>query len=165
MKKFIKLSPLLLLFISFSVFAKVGYKPEDVEQFNSTGQCPGCDLSGYHGLSTEAKGSMDLQGAILVRSSMLNTSRQYSDFSNVFGVDFSYTYADLSYSNFSNANFSNASLYHDNFTGSDFSGADVTNADFDDSILYKCKISQAQLDSASSICDAILPDGSKGKCN
>ena len=55
-EKFIQLSPLLLI-IPFSVFAGVGYKPQDVKQFESTGQCPGCDLSGdyYLMLRTHTK--------------------------------------------------------------------------------------------------------------
>ena len=165
MKRLVILS---LLLSSSLAFASFSSKPSDVKKFEATGQCPSCDLSGYQMLATNATGSMDLQGADLIKTFILmpiKTNRQNSNFSNVMGTSMNYANADLSYSNFTNAKLSHAQLESDNFTGVDFTGADLSTVNFTSSILYKAKISKAQLASVASLCDAILPDGSKGKCN
>lgn len=58
-----------------------------------------------------------------------------------------------------NANFSYANL-----TDADFSNADIRGINFSGANLYGAKLTIEQLRTASSICNAILPDGSKGKC-
>lgn len=80
------------------------------------------------------------------------------------GIEMTYNHVDLSYSNFSGAKLNSANLIDDNLTNADFTGASVIGANFTNSILYQAKISAQQLATALSVCDAILPDGSRGKC-
>ena len=129
---------------------------------------PNCDLSDVFGLNTSTTGAMDLDNTNLAKtfiSMPVKTQRQGSNFSGVFAVGMNYANADLSYSTFTNANLSGAQLNSDNFTSVNFTGANVSGANFTSAILYKAKISKSQLASAGTLCDAILPDGSKGKCN
>lgn len=62
--------------------------------------------------------------------------------------------------NLTNANFATANLYAANFTGTNVSGVNFYQANLRNAI-----ISAQQLATASSVCDAILPNGSIGKCS
>lgn len=165
-------------------YANQKYDPEHLERFEKTNECIRCNLSRA---DISAK---DGHGAIL-RETVLNRARlgdfHKSDFTGAFLIEARTVVgrrADLKYSTFNNANLRNSSLfsadldgsdfikadlsntdfYYATLTGADFTGADTTNSNFERSDLSRAIITSEQLAQARSVCDAILPDGSRGSC-
>lgn len=147
-----------------SVYAKVQYNPTDYQKFENTSDCPNCNLSDapLYGSHQNANISgANLSGAIDAG----NDDYTESNFSNVKGMQMSFISDDLSQVNFSNAVLLRANFENSNLSYTDFTNANVQGVHFNKAILYGAKITAAQLLSAASVCDAILPDGSTGKCN
>jgi len=158
MKKLLSMS-VILFCASVTVCAAANYDPTDVKKFKEINSCPSCNLSGasiydnhQHANLTNANlSNADLQGDYTL-----------ADFSgaNAVGVEISSA---------SGAKFVDATLIkgrlRGNFTDADFSNANVSAADFSNANLYHAKLTNQQLSSARTICDAILPDGTTGKCN
>lgn len=161
-----KLTSTAILSMLLSGIAYAHSIPADVKQFEKTGTCVNCDLSGV-ALRTSQPGALNLQGSNLIKSwsDFLVSNRQYSNFSNVVAVQLYMSYGDFSYSKFTNADLRNAKLHDSNMTGADFTGANVTGVNFSNANLYKALISKDQLKSVSSLCNAILPDGTDAGCN
>ena len=147
--------------LSFSVVAGTLYDPDDLKKFKETNNCVGCNLSGA--ILSDGRQRANLEGA------NMSGSFVHSDYSgaNMKGINGSRLEC---MGNFSQVSFNNAVLIEakfvgTNLTGADFTGANVRGASFRNANLYGSKITQEQLNSAASICDAILPDGSKGSCS
>ncbi len=142
-------------------FANLKYDPNDLDQFNKTNQCIGCDLSNSTLSGNHSKAI--LQKSNLTSSVIFNTFSQ-SDFSYVNGSHGSWSSTNFSYTNFSNATLNATKFTSADLEFSDFSNAVVISADFSQADLYGAKITSDQLATAASVCNAILPDGSKGQC-
>ncbi len=155
-----------LMLICFSVvfmistvgYAKPNYDASDLKKFQETNACRNCNLSNasVYGDHRHA----DLVGANISDASF-HGDNTMADFSNVVGTK-AYI-SDGSEAKFINAVLIDAS-FDGNFTNADFSNAVVRGASFSHTNLYGAKISAQQLMDVRSICDAILPDGTKGKC-
>lgn len=156
----------LLLFLSSSAFAALHAQPNDIKKFESTGTCPSCDLSGSILMCDARNVSFNLANSNLIRSGLEVTDEghQNSNMTNLVAIELEATYGDFSGSNFSNSNLRNAKLAGSNFSHVDFSGANVAGANLNDANLFGAKLSPEQLASLGSVCNAILPDGSTGKC-
>lgn len=119
------------------------YSVSDLEKFETTNVCKSCDLSSaalksYH------------SWADLTNSNLSNmTSNAPINLFHAVLIGTNLTRANLKYAELSQADFTSAAVY-----GADFSYAN----------LYKSTITPEQLAGAASICNAILPDGSKGQC-
>ncbi|HAT9471221.1 TPA: pentapeptide repeat-containing protein [Legionella pneumophila] len=155
-----------LLIISAITFAQTISNPTHVEQFEKTGICIGCDLSNLFSLNLESDGAIDLSNSNLIRTTfgLAGSNRQHSKFNNLKGFQLSMYFGDFSYSNFSNADLREAYLADNNLTSADFTGANLEGVNFTSANLYQAKITREQLNSVSSLCNAILPDGKEGEC-
>ena len=132
-----------------TVLAKgsVGYNPSQLDQFTKTNQCAGCDLS-----------SADLS----CLGTVINHSGANLNNANLSNASFG---GDLSEANLENTNLSNVVFRYINLSSADLTGAALYGADLAAANLYNAKITATQLAEVYSLCNAILPDGSKGKCN
>ena len=161
-----KLISTFLLCCSGMTFASIASQPGDVKQFESTGQCPSCDLSGAK-LNVNANFVFNLEKANLIRSN-LNTivydSHQNSDMSSIIGIELNSGDIDYTGSNFASANLQNSDFSYCNFSSADFTNAKIDGANFSHTNLYGAKINAQQIASLGDVCNAILPDGSKGQC-
>jgi len=131
-------------YLGSSAYANnLAFNQDDVQKFNATNACVDCDLSNasLYGNHSQA----NLSGANL---------------SNASG-----SYINLSQANLQTANLTNATFNAANFSEADFTGAGVYQADFGSANLYKAKITPEQLSQVKSLCNATLPDGSKGSCS
>lgn len=138
------------------------YSQTDLDTFLKTNQCPSCDLSGV-GLSGNHSGAT-LTKANLT-SSLVNANLSASDLTGAILSDSRWINSNLSFDNFTNAHLINVDFNGDNLEGANFTGAVIIDTDFSDSNLYEAIISPEQIASAKSVCNATLPDGSKGQCN
>lgn len=136
------ISSLSLMVCFVPVCANLKYNPEQTDQFNKTNQCVGCDLSNASLYGNHSQANLDKANLSGAGADNMNLSEALI------------TNANLTKTNFANSNLSAA-----NFTGSVLIDADLSDTD-----LYQAVISTEQLAQASSVCRAILPDGSKGKC-
>ena len=148
-----------LLCISLPSFS-YKYSPDDLRQFKESNSCVGCNLSNIS--LFENHQNANLTGAN-VSSTDLYGDYTKANFSNINGIH-------LSLLNASGASFVNATLIearfrNSNLTDTDFTNANVNSADFSYANLYGSKITQLQLLSAKTLCNAILPDGTKVICN
>jgi uncharacterized protein YjbI with pentapeptide repeats len=135
------------LLIALSIISgasySLDYRPSDLETFEKTNICINCDLSNANFTGNHSQARLDntnLSGALC------------------YGIN-------LSAAILTHANLTNSKFGGSNFSGADFEGAVLFKANFAQTNLYQANISQAQLAQLSSVCDAILPDGSTGKCN
>jgi uncharacterized protein YjbI with pentapeptide repeats len=151
-----------VLFISAAAFSKITYNPADLDRFINTNQCPHCDLSGAAIGGNHSKAL--LAGANLTGFMTDPVILSYSDLSGANLSHASLSNANLSYASFQNAFIIQARFCGSNMEFADFTGAIINDADFSFADLYGAKITSDQLARASSICNAILPDGLKGKC-
>lgn len=178
----------------FAISAYAGFQPEyvnaDVDFLEETNTCKGCDLSGHTRLS--CRSGVILDGAILNNSAFrANGYSRFncpgSSFKNTVAYGLSLGYGDYSSSdfsgsiltasyledgnlsgvNFSNCDLKSANLRKANLTRVNFSGADLTDANLESADLTQSNITQQQLESTSSFCGAILPNGEKARtdCN
>lgn len=150
--------------------ARFNYDPTELQKFLKTGNCPGCNLTS---VEIDLKHPQaNLIGANLSNSS-LNGDLAKSDFSHLTAIRTVF-FAKLPNTNFSNAilryaAFLNSDLSQVDFTAADlretkFDFVDVTGAKFDNANLVQSNITAEQLAAAASVCNALLPDGEKGKC-
>ncbi|OGT39816.1 MAG: hypothetical protein A3E81_01440 [Gammaproteobacteria bacterium RIFCSPHIGHO2_12_FULL_36_30] len=160
-----KITHLFLIAIIFSSAACANtYNPTQLQQFQTTGSCPGCDLTDYNYLNVNAgvETPFDLQGANLSGTTMQTVNNTLSNFSDATGIGTAFLGC-YSQTNFKNAVLINAGFEYTDLTYSNFTGANVTGADFSNADLYGAK--GINLSEASSVCNAILPDGSTGACS
>lgn len=154
-----------LCILSNSVFAY--YNPVQLKTFEATGACVGCDLTNtYLGVHPNVKTPFNLQKSNLTDSSLFYLSNAtLSNFSGAVAISTSFQGMALSQADFANTILINAGFVHANLTYTNFSGAVVKGVNFSDANLYRSNISSAQLATAASVCGAILPNGTTGKCN
>lgn len=152
------------LFFSPVVSANVHYNPTQLQQFQTTGSCPSCDLTDdYLTVNYGVKAPYNLQGANLSGSTIEMANNTLSNFSSVVAIKSAFAGGYYSQTNFENAVLINAGFQYTDLTYSNFTGANVTGADFSHADLYGAK--GINLSEASSVCNAIMPDGSTGACN
>jgi uncharacterized protein YjbI with pentapeptide repeats len=138
------LTALAIASLTLSAHAKSQFSPEQLEQFERTNKCSGCDLSG-------AQLSLNHSQAVLDNA---NLSGIY--FIRPIGINFSQgllTNANLSGAYLVSANFSQANL-----SGAHFDGAQLNGANF-----YGAK--GVNLKNAANICDVTAADGSQLNCD
>jgi uncharacterized protein YjbI with pentapeptide repeats len=124
-----------------SAHANVQYNVKQLEQFETTNKCSGCDLS-----SVSTFQSANHSGAVLDNANL--SSIVYMQ-----GPGFN-----LSNANLQNANLSGAYLPGCNFSEADMTGARLDGASLEYANFYGAK--GADLTKAAYICSAILPNGS-----
>lgn len=149
-----------LIFTTCSASSYAMYIPEQLEQFEKTGECVNCDLSGAY-LSGHSHNSSNLSGALLVKASLSNTEFYTSKFNGAELMYASFNYTRASGSQFVSANLTGATLVGTNLSSTDFQGAVVTDANFENAILARSNITKEQLASAKSLSCAIMPDGTR----
>ncbi len=156
-----KLSCLALLILSTTAFA---YTPAQLLQFQNTGTCPGCDLSNAYLIVTNMNivSPYNLQGANISDSTYETQNNTGSNFSNIIAFNTAFDGYSFTQSNFQNALLKNAIFANTNLQYADFTGADITGANFNNANLYRAK--GLNLTASNTVCNAILPDGSTGKC-
>ena len=156
------------LLISCTVQAGIKYLPDDRNAFLSTGTCIGCDLSRAN-LFTDDFQVLNLSKSILIGSNLWYyhdfVAHQNSNMSDIVAIQLSARNIDFSGSNFTNANLRSADLKHANLSKVNFSQAILDDANLEHANLYGSNITDSQLESASSICNAILPSGLYGNCS
>ena len=130
--------------LAASAQAKSLFNPAQLEQFEKTNQCSGCDLS-YARFSDG-----NHSGAVLNDANLSNTAIKGSPGSMNFSAA-NLRNANLSGSYLDFSNFSNADL-----TGAHFDGADISYANFSGAI-------GADLKNAINTCSVILPNGKTTK--
>lgn len=158
--------------LSFGVCqANLKYVQSDYLKFRKTGSCPNCDLTQISTFDVENNvySPFDLSGADVSESFLgLYGNFSGSDFQKATGCRTKFSINGLKTATYSHSNFSNAILVEADFTNADlsftdFNGANVRDADFTKANLYgSTGINFAEV---KSVCDAIMPDGSKGKCS
>lgn len=151
------------LFCSFAVLAKDYYNPTQLQQFETTGSCLGCDLTSTdinvnYGVETP----FNLQGANLSGSTIEMSNDTLSNFSSVIAIESSFAGSSYSQADFKNAVLINATFQNADLSYSDFTGANVTGSDFSYANLYGSQ--GINFSVVASVCHAIMPDGSKGEC-
>jgi uncharacterized protein YjbI with pentapeptide repeats len=148
----------LTLTITNLAHATTRYDQNDQKKFIETNQCIGCNLSNDI-FANHPKANLDHAN---ISSTYFYGDNSKSNYSNTNGIR-------AFFSSGSNAKFNNAILidakFDGNFTNADFTGANLQGANFTSANLFGAKISEQQLKQASSVCNAILPDGVKGDCN
>lgn len=133
--------------LAISAQAKSSFNPAQLEQFEKTNQCSGCDLS----FARFSDGNHS--GAVLNDANLSNTAIQ-GGFGNINYSAANLRNANLSGSYLDSANFSKADL-----TGAHFDGADISYANFSGAI-------GADLKNAIHTCSVTLPNGKTTKsCN
>jgi uncharacterized protein YjbI with pentapeptide repeats len=144
MKNFYTGGFLAFYFVLFSsaALAKASYNPSQLEQFLQTNACPACDLSSALIYGNHSQANLDK-----VNLSDAGASNMH-----------------LSEAKLTNANLTRTDFGNTNLSGADFTGSALQGARFDGANLYMAKITPQQLTEASSVCGAIMPDGSEGKC-
>lgn len=149
------------LLISTTVAAKTLYNPTQLTQFQNTNKCSGCDLSNaaiYGNHSGAYLSNANLTGLV---TDPCDLSQSNFSGANLSGSKIN---ANLSYANFHNAILTNAFFYNDNLEFADFTGAFMKDMNLSGADLYGAKITPTQLADVKTVCNAILPDGSRGKC-
>lgn len=169
--------------------AQTNYIPSDVEKYKTTKECKSCDLSkanfDYHyeagmpnsivtnSIFTESKlagnyDSSDFSNTIMAKAYCTYecnlTSFRASNFENANFLLANFSSADFSGSNFKHASLVNANFSHANLTSIDFTEAKFDGADLSSANLSGSLITDEQLQTTKSICDAILPNGTLGSC-
>lgn len=116
-------------------------------------------LSTFGGSSTDP-----LEHAYISGGSIAMSNSSGSNFHRVVAVDtnFGGMKQGYSFSEFKDATLINASFWTANLTGSDFTGANVSGVNFSNANLYET--TGINFNEVSSVCNAIMPDGSIGKC-
>jgi len=160
-----KLSKLFLVSLLISVIstkadARMAYIPAQLEQFEKTGICVGCDLS-EASFYSHSHDNANLTNSLLVKADFTYAHFYTSNFSNAQMMyanfyEFKASGSDFSSANLTGVNFRNANLSSCNFTGAILNQADLSYAD-----LARANISENQLASAKSLSCAIMPDGTK----
>lgn len=170
------LAVFLTLLLPMFAFA-VTYNPDQLTQFKTTGQCPGCNLTDasingsyiqanlQQAALTEASFSGKLQKTNFIGANMVNTifavqDGQEDDFSEANMTSISMK-GDFSGSSFKNAILSGSNLASSNFSYADFSGANLSGVNLNYSDLIHATVTTEQLASVASLDCTIMPDGTK----
>ncbi len=113
--------------------AVFGYDKNDLEEFNKTGHCVGCDLSGidFHG--------QDLTGVMLQRSNLIGANLSGC---NLKKANLSWTF--LMKANLTDVDLSGGTLRGAYMSNSDLSGANLTNVDLWGSTYYHAQLLNVQ---------------------
>ncbi len=147
--------------LSLHVMTASAYVEQDVNTFNNTSKCNGCDLSGMY-IGGNHPGA-SLINTILDNSTLVaNLTR--CDLSN---ASMNHVTADgvFSHCNVRNAQMTQSRFFNADFSNAGLTGAILSHSYFDGANFLGAKISNQQLSTASSTCDAILPDGSIAACH
>jgi len=96
-------------------------------------------------------GAFDLQGIVLINSSLSNANLLNADIRE----------ADLREADFSGADLTNANLHGANLVATDLTDADLTGTDLTDVDLTDAVVTEEQLDQAESLEGATMPNGQK----
>lgn len=179
MKIVISITVLLSSLISAGAYANMGFLPDDVAKLNKTKVCVACDLTGKS--FYDDYNNVDLHDSMLNRASfnainnanlshcnMIKIKIESATGSNFTGSDLrraNLIYGNLSSANFTNANLEGTDLRNANLSGANFDNALLSGADLSYTDLMTTNITDAQLKVVKSLCHAILPDGSEGRCN
>lgn len=149
-----------ILFLATSAFAFT-YDHADLKKFEETNSCMNCNLADIPIYSRDHQHA-NLEGTNFSKS-VLYGDYTRANFMRTVAInsDFEGTFSEVK---FNNAILINARFVSINLTGSDFTNANVSGANFSGALLYGAKITEDQLATAKSVCNAILPGGSKGKC-
>lgn len=154
------------LFLCYTAIshANVFYDHTQLQQFEMTGSCLSCDLTNVT-LTADARlhAPFELEGANLSGSTLKIGNATLSDLSRVTAIKTIFSGDDYSQASFVNAILIEADFHRANLTYANFAGANVTDADFTDADLYRSQ--GINLNTAASLCHAILPDGSIGACD
>lgn len=150
-------SSLVLLLATFPVFANVGYIPAQLQQYQSTGQCPNCDLSNAF---LNGFANANLANAILTGADLTGNFGS-SNFTNAIMGGVEMGGVNASGSNFGGANLTQSSLRSADFSRCTFTDANLTGADLGYANLVGAIITTEQLNSAKSLSCAWMPDGSR----
>jgi uncharacterized protein YjbI with pentapeptide repeats len=136
------------------------YDPDQLEQFNKTGICPGCDLSRTH-IDFYNSNHVNLENAILTEATLDYSKFPNGSFNGAHLLSASLIGGNFSGSSFRQSNLTDANLYNSNFSRSDFTGANLNEANFSHTVLIAAKITQEQLATIKSLSCAIMPDGTR----
>lgn len=133
---------ILLVALPMSVFAaQAMYNPTQLQQFETTGSCPNCDLTSTDlGPQTGVQPPYNLAGANLSGSKINIVNGSGSNFSGVLADNTDFAWDSNVGATFSGSSFENASLVEANLSGlnltkANFTGADVAGANFDNADL------------------------------
>ncbi len=152
-----KIFPSLLFMFSINSYA-MQYIPADLEQFEKTGKCIGCDLSEV-GLNSHD--NADLSNALLIRANLAYIHLYASNFSHAQMMYANLDNLKASGSNFESANLTGASLRSVNFSSCNLTAVNFTNADLSYADLARANVNIDQLATAKSLHCTIMPDGSR----
>lgn len=153
----------IILFTFTLVVANAGqalprYDADDVKKFKETNECVSCNLTNTRFWDDHRKANLqhaNISGAGFHGD---NTKSNYSN-ANCIKTHFS----DGSEAKFNSAILIDAD-FSGNFTNADFTNANLRGANLANTNLFGATLSDKQLKEASTVCNAILPDGSKGIC-
>lgn len=177
-----KLIFLFSLFCTLASFATT-YNQADYEQYDTTGQCPNCDLSsatlfcqsesnldGANLSNADFGDRHDCQNSSFVTAIANNADFGTSDytgsnFSEAIMNDSSMDFATCSSCTFINTNLQDTNFFNAVLVRADFTGANLTGVNLEHTDLTQAQITQEQLDASESYCDAILPNGTKYNCD
>ena len=164
MKKLLFIFTISALVAINSAIASIQYDPSQLSTFEKTGICQNCDLSNAM-IVMQYKGAVHLQKANLTKTDFGDPhSWQNSDFTDIVASSAVFANGDFSGTNFSNALLLDASFQGADLSRTNFTNANVKQVNFADANLSQSNITATQLADAYSVCNAILPDGSKGGC-
>ncbi|WP_440993584.1 pentapeptide repeat-containing protein [Cysteiniphilum litorale] len=162
MNKILYIAALAIFSTQISI-ANLKYDPSQYSQFQKTGECPNCDLSSIKDIVIYGiDAPYNLQKANISQSFIGIGNNTLSNYSETIAVNTNFGRGCYSQANFKNAILINSNFIDTNLTYADFSGANVDGADFSDANLYGSI--GINFNKVKSICNAIMPDGSKGKC-
>jgi uncharacterized protein YjbI with pentapeptide repeats len=149
---------LMTTIISTMTNAKPVYIPAQLDQFEKTGICVGCDLSEAH---LRSHSNANLSNALIVKADLSFTSFYTSNFSGA-QMMYAHLYSfKASGSNFNSTNLTGADLSNANLSSCDFTGSILAQADLSDANLARATISDSQLASVKSLSCTIMPNGER----
>ena len=152
---------LILLLLSTIATAKLHHDPSQLTQFQKTGKCESCDFTDAV-VNTKVQPPFDLWHANLSGATVEMKNNTLSDYTLVTAFKTNFSYQDYSKVSFVNAVLIDAVFVGADLTYTNFAGATVTDANFSNADLYGSQ--GINIKEVYSVCNAILPDGSRGHC-
>jgi len=151
---------LLSVIIPITTTAEQPYIPSQLEHFEKTGTCVGCDLSEAN-LAWSKHNDANLSQALLVKIALNYAAFNSANFSHA-----QIMYANLrdlqaSGSNFSSADLTGSDLSYANLSSANLIEASFTNANLANADLARAFVTEKQLAAAKSLSCAIMPDGTR----
>ena len=138
--------------------------PSQLEQFQKTGSCVGCDLSEAN-LSWSNHNNANLSSALLVKIYLNYAAVNSSNFSHAQIMYANLRDTQASGSNFSAADLTGADLSYANLSSANLSDANLNNANFTYADLARAVVSEKQLTMVKSLSCTIMPDGTRHKAD